>query len=141
MGTPTKITKFSSRFFLRSGLKVGGLRPAAKLEIDILADKNWRISANIWCQNKNEICTHIYSSRSVHFRGVLNHLNTFLDPPNIKSEIWSTFVNFRFGNFQKWSQRGYQKSSNHKNTPESSVSERDLTPVKMSSKNIEKQKS
>ena len=43
--------------------------------------------------------------------------------------------------FRKYEPRGYQKSSDHKNSPEMNDSERDLIPLLILSKSVEKQKS
>ena len=128
-----------SRSTLPESFKEGGLTPAIKPQIDISTHENDHISATILTFLMRFFLNNIYSSRYVHFRGVLYHLSMFLYPHTGLFEKLSVFGNFRkyhFGNFQKSSQRGYQKSTNHKNTPESSVSERDPTPVKISWKNI-----
>ena len=51
------------------------------------------------------------------------------------------FVFFHFGNFRKRFNGRYEKSKYQKNSPEMNVSDRDLFPVKILSKSVEKQKS
>ena len=51
------------------------------------------------------------------------------------------FVFFHFGNFRKRFNGRYEKSKYQKNSPEINVSDRDLFPVKILSKSVEKQKS
>ena len=111
---------------MSSIFKEGGLRQAHKLQIDILGEENWHHLVSGASQMKNSILRWIYSLSSVRFQGVLNCFSSFSDSHIVKSEIWPTFGKFKIWKVWGCEPSGYQKWSNHKNSPDLSVSERDL---------------